>query len=71
MKKYYVTYYGENTNKFSVSGPCVGPDASIGKWACVYFDKKEDAEKAALIADAAYRAGRRNLQDQLKECLTN
>jgi len=53
-----------------IKGPQWGPDTAFGFHSRVAFDTKEEAEKALEIANAAYRAGRKDLQKEIKDSLS-
>jgi hypothetical protein len=67
MNKYTVDHI-HNSKPYCIDGPQIGPDTSFGFYSTITFDNIEDAQKAAQIANAAYRAGRIELQNEIK-CL--
>jgi hypothetical protein len=54
----------------AIKGPSVGPDAFTGFRSSITFDTQEEVDKAILVANAAYRAGRYQLQQEIKKSLS-
>lgn len=53
----------------SIHGPSVGPDTVFGYYASLAFKTEGEAMRMAELANAAFRAGRRSVQDEINKAL--
>jgi len=68
MSRYTIDIHQDQAH--CIEGPQWGSDTAFGFYSRVAFDTKEEAEKALEIANAAYRAGRADLQQEIKNSLS-